>query len=114
MLRSSTSWALAFVALGGFCSPAAAEEALDSERDRTLYSLGAYIGLSMKPYELSASELEVFYQGLRDQVTGAHARFRARVRARAETYPVRGRYASSPSLQLFTFRKRGSRIVHFF
>ena len=89
MLRSSTSWALAFAALGGFCLPAAAEEALDSERDRTLYSLGAYIGLSMKPYELSASELEVFYQGLRDQVTGAElalniAEYQPQIRALQE------------------------------
>ncbi len=71
MLRSKTRCALVLAALGCFCSSAAADEALDSERDRTLYSLGAYIGLSMQAYELSASELEVFYQGLRDQTLGS-------------------------------------------
>ena len=71
MILRDTRCALALAALGLFAAPAAAEEALDSERDRTLYSLGAYIGLSMRPYSLTASELEVFYQGMRDQITGA-------------------------------------------
>lgn len=71
MIRRETRCALALAALAFFSLPATAEESLDSERDRTLYSLGAYIGMSMRPYALTASELEVFYQGMRDQIMGA-------------------------------------------
>jgi len=41
-----------------------------SERDQTLYAIGARLGRSLAPFALSESELEVLLRGLRDAVLG--------------------------------------------
>ena len=41
-----------------------------SERDQTLYAIGARLGRSLAPFSLSAAELEMVLRGLRDAVLG--------------------------------------------
>jgi FKBP-type peptidyl-prolyl cis-trans isomerase len=55
----------AFAAGGG----AAAGE-IASERDQTLYAVGARLGRSLAPFALSEEELEMVLRGLRDAVLG--------------------------------------------
>jgi len=44
--------------------------AIASERDQTLYAIGARLGRSLAPFALSEAELEMVLQGLRDAVLG--------------------------------------------
>lgn len=71
MMRLFARRLLALTAAGLCAGPALAEEALESERQRTLYALGALMGRGLLPFGLDAAELEVFYRGMRDEVTGA-------------------------------------------
>jgi FKBP-type peptidyl-prolyl cis-trans isomerase len=54
----------AILAAGSWASPIA------SERDQTLYAIGARLGRSLAAFSLSESELEVVLLGLRDAVLG--------------------------------------------
>jgi len=48
----------------------AAEKAIETEDDRTFYSLGAIMGRQLGPFALTADELEALQRGLQDSVLG--------------------------------------------
>lgn len=49
---------------------AAPEAALQTDDDKTLYTLGIALGRNIEPFGLTADELEIVTQGLRDSVLG--------------------------------------------
>jgi FKBP-type peptidyl-prolyl cis-trans isomerase FkpA/FKBP-type peptidyl-prolyl cis-trans isomerase FklB len=57
-----------------FCPAGAAEPALDSEEQKTLYALGLLISKNLDPLELSAADLEVVKMGLTDGILGHEAK----------------------------------------
>lgn len=44
--------------------------ALDTDEDKTLYTLGVALGRNIQPFALTAAEVEIVAQGLRDSVLG--------------------------------------------
>jgi len=64
--------ALRHVATGLLLTAAVAAGAAEiaSERDQTLYAIGARLGRSLAPFALSEGELELVLRGLRDAVLG--------------------------------------------
>jgi len=62
---------LALATAGLVAGPTWGEDSIESERERTLYALGALMGRGLEPFALDAEELNVFYQGMRDEITGA-------------------------------------------
>ncbi len=53
---------------------ASAQEALETEDDRTLYALGIALGTNIQPFALSAAELSIVESGIRDSVLGSDPR----------------------------------------
>lgn len=49
---------------------AAAQGALETDEDKTLYALGIALGTNVGPFELSAEELAIVEAGIRDSVLG--------------------------------------------
>ncbi|HEY8155848.1 MAG TPA: FKBP-type peptidyl-prolyl cis-trans isomerase [Myxococcota bacterium] len=69
MARTRAATALLLTAALAAGLHAAAGE-IESERDQTLYAIGARLGRSLAPFALSEAELEMVLRGLRDAVLG--------------------------------------------
>ena len=69
MLLTRAATALLATAAVAAGSSARASE-IQSERDQTLYAIGARLGRSLAPFALSEDELEMVLRGLRDAVLG--------------------------------------------
>lgn len=48
----------------------ATASSLDTDEDKTLYTLGVALGRNVQPFALTAAEVEIVAQGLRDSVLG--------------------------------------------
>jgi len=53
---------------------AAAQGALETDEDKTLYALGIALGTNIGPFELSAEELAIVEAGIRDSVAGVESK----------------------------------------
>ncbi len=51
-----------------------AQDALETEDDKTLYALGIALGTNVQPFALSAAELSIVESGIRDSVLGSEPR----------------------------------------
>jgi FKBP-type peptidyl-prolyl cis-trans isomerase len=66
MLRISTAALL----LGAFCTAATAQTPLESDEDKTLYTLGVMLGQNIRGFGLTAAELEIVAAGVSDAALG--------------------------------------------
>jgi FKBP-type peptidyl-prolyl cis-trans isomerase len=66
MLRISTAALL----LGTFCTAATAQTPLESDEDKTLYTLGVMLGQNIRGFGLTAAELEIVAAGVSDAALG--------------------------------------------
>ncbi|HEY5622697.1 MAG TPA: FKBP-type peptidyl-prolyl cis-trans isomerase [Gammaproteobacteria bacterium] len=67
MYRITTTIALALCLSA---TMACAQDALETDEDRTLYALGIALGTNVQPFALSAEELSIVEAGIRDSVLG--------------------------------------------
>jgi FKBP-type peptidyl-prolyl cis-trans isomerase len=65
---------LAALVLSVVTTAAAAQPALETDEDRTLYALGVAIGTNVQPFSLSAAELAIVESGIRDSALGSEPR----------------------------------------
>lgn len=66
MFKASMAAAL----LLGIASPAAAQPALETDQDKTLYALGVAIGTNVQDFDLSAADLAIVSAGIGDAALG--------------------------------------------
>jgi FKBP-type peptidyl-prolyl cis-trans isomerase FkpA len=66
MLRIATAALL----LGTFCTAATAQTPLESDEDKTLYTLGVMLGQNIRGFGLTAAELEIVAAGVSDAALG--------------------------------------------
>ena len=64
----------AALALGLCATVATAQDALETEEEKTLYALGVAVGTNIQPFALSAAELSIVESGIRDAALGSQAR----------------------------------------
>jgi FKBP-type peptidyl-prolyl cis-trans isomerase FkpA len=67
MLRISMTAALL---LGTFCTAATAQTGLETDEDKTLYTLGVMLGQNISGFGLTAAELEIVAAGVSDAALG--------------------------------------------